>query len=151
MFAKLGLVNFHIELSNCGLNFDDPLGGRFSDDLLVGPAFFRYEDKYIAVDVGRTGQAALFVAIAPQKLGFDVAWRRDVFLSRYDAVFLKSAFLDAYLALGTGLAAAADAFDMVAHLAGGVEKRLPRFYPAAPARGHKDHQWILGSLFFARH
>jgi hypothetical protein len=71
---------------------------------------------------------------------------------RNQAVLLEVTGLNLDLTFAAGQAAATDTFNFDPHLPGSIQQRLPRYNPAAPAGGHKNHQgWLIRTSIILGH
>jgi hypothetical protein len=122
-------------------------GGGLAHHLLVSLALLRHRHQHIA----QHARVAAHATIGQQPLvqpigGLARAFEGDVSRRGLDAMPNECPLLDAHLALGAGLAAAADRFDLHAQLARGLQQTGAGWNQALPAGWLKDDP-MLGRFF----
>ena len=141
----VGFVDLDIAEMDRRVALDDAVGSCLAHDLGIDDGILGHVDDEVALDGGRTGEAAAFGqaadAVVALFLGADGG---DVVVGRGDAVFGELAFLDLDLAAPAGGAAAADALDIDAERAGRLEHRSADGEMATLAGGHEEDEGICG-------
>ena len=141
--VHVGLFDLDIAHADRGIARDDPGVGILADGLRVDDRVLRHVDDEIAEDLRRAGQAAPFGQAAHALVAlFLGALGRDVVVGGDDLVLGEIAFLHLDLAAPAGGASAADALDIDAELARGIEHRRADRKPPALAGRHEQHERI---------
>ncbi len=142
--VHVGLGDLDIVEAEHGIELDVADLGALADDLLVDLALGRDVDQRVGLERGLAGEAAAGCqALARVEAGFGGGGWAEMAGGALQPVLGVAAFGHGHLAAATDGAAAADAVDVDAELAGGGEQGCALGEAAALARGGEDDEGLL--------
>ena len=141
--VHVGLGDLDVVEAEHGIELDVADLGALADDLLVDLALGRDVDQRVGLEGGLAGEAAAGCqALALVEAGLGGGGRAEMAGGALQPVLGVAAFGHGHLAAAADGAAAADAVDVDAELAGGGEDGRAFGEAAALARGGEDEKWV---------